>query len=195
MKTYLIAGRTGVGKSSFVNNTFGIRLAETSPLRACTKVVEYHSRTTPFGPVALIDTPGLAEDDEDLDIAYLKLVSERLKSTHIDSMIYVTTLKDNRTLRTEEKTALRLLTEHLGGRIWEPSWLVLTFAASVSSSDRWSHAKHVRSTLESYLTGLTGLGTNRTGRYREMQFERMLLTDNVVSGWSDNCRPTAEFLT
>ncbi|MEW6492750.1 MAG: GTPase [Cyanobacteriota bacterium] len=52
MRKFLLVGRTGVGKSSFVNATFGEYIAETSEFEACTKFVEHHAYNTPLGLVS-----------------------------------------------------------------------------------------------------------------------------------------------
>jgi predicted GTPase len=46
MRTFLIIGQTGVGKSSFINATFGEKTAEISEFEACTKLIEYYPRQT-----------------------------------------------------------------------------------------------------------------------------------------------------
>ena len=102
MRTFLLLGITGSGKSSFVNSTFGIQLAETNAYQACTKVVKYFSRNTPWGDICLIDTPGMAEGEEESDGAYLSLIRKEVNLSEIDSLLYISRLNETR-FRAEEK--------------------------------------------------------------------------------------------
>jgi predicted GTPase len=95
MRKFLLVGRTGVGKSSFINAAFGSYIAETSEYEACTKIVEHYAYKTPLGDVSLIDTPGLAEDDEACDEAYLSLVRAKVNLAQIYATIYVSRLERN----------------------------------------------------------------------------------------------------
>ena len=45
MRKYLLVGRTGVGKSSFINSVFGQYIAETAEYEACTRVLEHYAYT------------------------------------------------------------------------------------------------------------------------------------------------------
>ncbi|HAO13553.1 MAG TPA: hypothetical protein DCQ51_20905 [Planktothrix sp. UBA8407] len=135
MRKYLLVGRTGMGKSSFINTTFGKYIAETAEYEACTKIVEHYAYNSPLGSISLIDTPGLAEDDSLTDERYLSMVRSKVNLNEIYSLLYITRLDDTR-FRPDEKRTLKLLTEKLGSKIWNNAILVLTFAASVPSYKR-----------------------------------------------------------
>jgi predicted GTPase len=142
MRKYLLVGRTGMGKSSFINTTFGKYIAETAEYEACTKIVEHYAYNSPLGSISLIDTPGLAEDDSLTDERYLSMVRSKVNLNEIYSLLYITRLDDTR-FRPDEKRTLKLLTEKLGSNIWNNAILVLTFAASVPSYKR-NETAHVR---------------------------------------------------
>jgi len=179
MKKFLLVGRTGVGKSSFINTTFGCNVAATSEFEACTKVVQYHANNTQWGDVCLIDTPGLAEDTMDIDIAYLKMVKREVNFNELQASLYVTRLDDTR-FRPDEKRTLQLLTTHLSSSIWDRSILVLTFAASLPYQKR-NDAISIRiSSIENYLEQITKLEPNSKFR----SFKDCWLTDNVVTNWT-----------
>ncbi len=188
MKTFLLTGRSGMGKSSFINTTFGIRVP-TDDFEACTRVVEMYGRDTPFGEVRLFDSPGLAEKDGRHDQLYLGMIQEAIKGVHLDAMIYVTRLDETR-FRPEEKTTLERLTAHLGSRTWERSWLVLTHAASVPKERFDAQLEHRMRDIRGCLveaTSAPGCGP-RFGNFR-----KILVVDNVVFNWSEDCRPLLTF--
>jgi hypothetical protein len=190
MKHYVLAGRTGVGKSSFINSAFGDHLAKVDPYEACTKVVDYYARNTAYGEVCLIDTPGMAEDDGRHDVTYLRMVLDRIKSISVEAFIYVTPLKETR-FRAEEQEALIKITQHLGPSIWSSSWLVFTFAASVPEEDRSEAVDHHHRHFHSLLSRIAK-PNGFLGGFRG--FRNLLLVDNKVSRWSPTCRPLASFL-
>jgi hypothetical protein len=181
-------GRTGVGKSSFINSAFGID-TPTDPYEACTKVVEYYSRDTPFGEVRLFDSPGLAEQDGRHDHVYLDMVKDRMQTVHLEAMIYITPLNETR-FREEEQHTIERLTTQLGGRIWNSSWLALTFAASVTPERRDEAANHRSDSIAIFLRDLT----SKVGRGPRFDgFRNILLIDNVVPRWSPRCQPLLTF--
>jgi energy-coupling factor transporter ATP-binding protein EcfA2 len=189
MKHYLLVGRTGVGKSSFVNSAFGITVAKTSPYEACTKLVEYHAHKTQFGDVCLIDTPGLGERDDELDDAYLRRIWSRIADITLHAVIFVSPLNETR-FRPEERRALSAITSHLGAAIWDSAWLVFTFASSVPANKRlaaatqraWHIIEYLKSeTVASPLGGFTDFGN-------------ILLIDNVVPNWCRDGVPIKSLL-
>ncbi len=190
MRKFLLVGRTGVGKSSFINSAFGNHISQTSEFEACTKTVEYYAQNTSFGNICLIDTPGLAEDDKPLDEKYLDLIQTAVNLKEIEAIIYVTRLNETR-FRPDEKRTLRLLSNHLNSRFLNDSWLVLTFAASVPNDVREEVAQKRIEHIESFLQKITE--ENR----REAQFQKFSLTilvDNVVDYWTEEAVPILSIL-
>jgi energy-coupling factor transporter ATP-binding protein EcfA2 len=188
MKSYLLVGRTGVGKSSFINSAFGIDVP-TDPYEACTKVVEYYHSNTTYGKVRFFDSPGLAELDGCRDQTYLNLAKARITNVDLEAMIYVSPLNETR-FREEEQESLRQITCTLGRAIWASSWLVLTFAASVLPDRREDVARHRHDSIMSFVRDLT---TGYHDRKRFRGFRQVLLVDNVVPKWSVRSRPLDDF--
>ena len=184
----LIVGSTGVGKSAFVNATFGVQRAPESAYEACTRLVTHYAQGTPFGDVCLIDTPGLAEDTEERDRYYLSLVRRGVDLDRLDAVIYVSKLDETR-FRPAEKHTLRLLTECLGPAVWQRGWAVLTFAASVTAQRRDEHVRFRLSSIDEYLRSITGWWTRFDG------FRRAALVDNKVANWCSEGEPIARWLT
>lgn len=187
---YLLLGRTGVGKSSFVNSTFGVSLARISAFEACTKVVEYYARETPWGDLCIIDTPGLAEDSIEQDLAYLKLINRSVNLFELNGVFYVSRLDQTRTPPDERRT-IKLITKQLGRGIWERVWLILTFAASVSVIDR---RKQTDSRTHAIYVAINDAISEYDGLYGFEGFESILLIDNVVYEWCPSAKPVASFL-
>ncbi|MEC4816395.1 MAG: GTPase [Scytonema sp. PMC 1069.18] len=192
MRQFLLVGQTGVGKSSFINATFGNYIAETSEFEACTKFVEHYAYKTPIGDVCLIDTPGLAEDDEACDEAYLSIVRNKVDLSQIYATIYVSRL-DERRFRPNEKQTLRLLTKHLGVSIWNRSILVFTFAASLPEKQRGEVARQRAKQIVDYLQILT----KERGADQPLftSFQHYWMVDNIVNHWSQEGVPILSILS
>lgn len=191
MRKFLLVGRTGVGKSSFINAAFGSYIAETSEYEACTKIVEHYAYKTPLGDVSLIDTPGLAEDDEACDEAYLSLVRAKVNLAQIYATIYVSRLNETR-FRPDEKRTLRLLTNRLGASIWNRSILVLTFAASVPNHQLEIVAEKRSQQIFEFIQNLT----KEQDIDKIFQgFEQTWLVDNIVENWTSDGLPILSVLT
>jgi predicted GTPase len=191
MRKFLLVGRTGVGKSSFINAAFGSYIAETSEYEACTKIVEHYAYKTPLGDVSLIDTPGLAEDDEACDEAYLSLVRAKVNLAQIYATIYVSRLNETR-FRPDEKRTLRLLTNRLGASIWNRSILVLTFAASIPNHQLEIVAEKRSQQIFEFIQNLT----KEQDIDKIFQgFEQTWLVDNIVENWTSDGLPILSVLT
>jgi GTPase Era involved in 16S rRNA processing len=180
MRKYLLVGRTGVGKSSFINSVFGEYIAETAEYEACTRVIEHYVYNSPWGDVCLIDTPGLAEDDIECDNKYLGLIKQKVNLKQTFATFYISRLDDTR-FRPDEKRTLSRLTEHLGSQIWSRTILILTFAASVPSHRRDEATKQRYEDIRNYLRQIT---------YNQYyNFYDCGLIDNVIEDWTDNILP------
>lgn len=70
--TYILFGRTGVGKSSLINNVANKSMAPVNIAKACTdEIIEYKVKR-PSGEYLIYDTPGFFEDDlDETDQTYL----------------------------------------------------------------------------------------------------------------------------
>lgn len=107
--TYILFGRTGVGKSSLINTISGKPLASTNAFQACTSSVEKYQFSRPSGQYIFYDSPGLFEDEDDeTDLNYLRSISglliNELLPLGLDSaasIVLVTRLHSSR-LRSED---------------------------------------------------------------------------------------------
>ena len=191
MRKFLLVGRTGVGKSSFVNATFGKHLAKTDSYEACTSVVEHYAYATSMGDICLIDTPGLGEDEDcETDKNYISLVKSQVNMSQIDAIIYVTRLNETR-FRGEEKKILKLLIESFDSRLWQSAWLVFTFSASVLPLERDKVTQKRKEQIESHVKDcLLSKGENQF-----KGFTVKLRVDNVKRNWAKSSTPVVSILT
>ncbi|MEH1850386.1 MAG: GTPase [Nostoc sp.] len=185
MRNFLIVGRTGVGKSSFINSVVGKSIAETSKYEACTKLIRHYDHISHLGDICLIDTPGLAEDDVECDKKYLDLIINSVDLNTIDTLIYVSRLDETR-FRPEEKRTIILLTEKLGAFIWNKAWLVFTFAASVSNENRDIVSKTRKLQIEEFVKSTTS-EYNLDPPFQG--FKLKLRVDNNSKNWSSKSTP------
>lgn len=191
MRKFLLVGRTGVGKSSFINSIFGKYITEVSRYEACTKIIKHHVYNSSLGDVFLIDTPGLAEDDIQCDRSYLELIKSSVDLAKIDVLIYISRLDETR-FRAEEKQTIRLLTEELGAFIWNKAWLVFTFAASVPNERRQEATVNRKKQIEEFVKVIT------LQQYLNPPFEGFqvkLRVDNTVNDWTSSTTPIMSVLT
>ena len=181
MRRYLLVGRTGMGKSSFINTAFGEYIAETSEYEACTKIVEHYAYNSPLGNISLIDTPGLAENDLFTDEQYLSMIHSKINLSEIHSLLYFTRLDDTR-FRPDEKRTLKLLTEKLGSNIWMNAVLIMTFAASIPSDKRDKDVRVKIDQTEEFLRKIININTLQDTMFGT--FKGYWLVDNCVPNWT-----------
>lgn len=192
MRDYLLTGRTGVGKSSFINYALRADVAATNRYRPCTSRIESYD----LPGVRLLDTPGLAEaggktDTTDKNDTYLAMVTDHLRGTRPYGFVYITQLSEPR-FRPEEQNALLKLTTKLGAEFWSSAWLLLTFAADVRPERRHEAARHRHGDISDFLRELT----SKPGYAPRFEgFRAVLMIDNVTRGWSTAARPLLEFFT
>ena len=81
-------GRRNAGKSSLMNAVAGQALAVVSPVKGTTTdPVKKAMELLPFGPVVLIDTPGIDDDQSDLGGLRVEKTEEILRSVHIAVLV------------------------------------------------------------------------------------------------------------
>jgi GTPase Era involved in 16S rRNA processing len=131
--TFLLIGRTGVGKSSTLNSLMGAKVAPVHDFDPCTTNVDIHETNLHGAIVRVIDTPGLCDTEgSDNDAQYIELVRQKIPYT-IDAVLFVSRLNEPRVDASEQR-GLRLITEAFGELFWKKAVIVFTCSDMVPVS-------------------------------------------------------------
>lgn len=131
---FVLAGRTGVGKSSTVNSLLGCEVAKIGKYEPTTKSLETYEHEVNSINFIIVDTPGLCDDLEEAgnDQEYLNLMRTKIKQ--MVSMWFISRLDETR-VSSDEKRGIQLLSKAFGKKAWECSVIIFTFANSVPVSE------------------------------------------------------------
>ncbi len=143
--TFLLIGRTGVGKSSTVNSLMAEKVAPVGDYRPTTMSVESYEGEIAGVEFTIIDTPGLCDDLEEKGNDYDYLEQIRVNVERIDLMWFITALDDAR-VRSDEIRGIKIISDVFGSKIWEQSIIVFTCADKVSSV-KYPEALRIRTEL------------------------------------------------
>jgi len=131
--TFLLIGRTGVGKSSTLNSLMGARVAPVNDFDPCTTNIDIHETDLCGVIVRVVDTPGLCDTEgTDNDAQYIELMRQKIPHT-IDAVLFVSRLNEPRVDASEQR-GLRLITEAFGELFWKKAIIVFTCSDMVSVS-------------------------------------------------------------
>ncbi|MDJ0797493.1 MAG: 50S ribosome-binding GTPase [Calothrix sp. MO_167.B12] len=126
----LLAGRTGVGKSSTINSLMDKEVAPVGDYEPTTMTIEKYDNELNGVPFTIYDSPGLCDELEERknDYTYINLMIEKIEK--LDSMWFVTRLDDTRVSR-DEKRGIKLISQAFGKEVWQQAIIVFTFAGNV----------------------------------------------------------------
>ena len=130
-----LAGRSGVGKSTLLNNVLGLTGEMAARAghdgNATTTSVTRHNRIT-VGKVSIdvIDTPGF--DSLDIEESVILLDLEEKSKGKADLLLYCASLQPTGKIGITDRRIVNTLTQAFGKQIWTRTVLVLTFANEAS---------------------------------------------------------------
>lgn len=140
--TFLLVGRTGVGKSSTINTLLGKKVAEVgSSVPVTTEVIAFETEIAGI-PCRVVDTPGLC-DGLGRDDDYVQRMHRAVGDPGVDCVWFVTPLTETR-VRIDEIEAIRTITEAFGTKIWDRSVIVLSFADRLHEPGEFQQQLEVR---------------------------------------------------
>jgi predicted GTPase/tetrahydromethanopterin S-methyltransferase subunit G len=156
----MLAGRTGVGKSSTINSLLGTKIAKVSRFEPATMRVHYYESSLNNIRFDLVDTPGLCDDLEEVgnDEAYLSMI--RNKVPQIDVMLFVSRLDEAR-VTGDEKRGIQLISHAFTPQVWERAVIVFTHANSVPAKQYREILEKRTDLIERVIARYTGVGIAR----------------------------------
>jgi hypothetical protein len=134
--TFLLVGRTGVGKSSTINVLLGKKVAEVGDTEPVTADVVAYETEVQGVPCLVVDTPGLC-DGKKRNKDYIARMHRVIGNQGVDCFWFVTPLYETR-VRTDEIKAINLITRAFGVDVWRRSVVVLTFADYLPRSEQYT---------------------------------------------------------
>ena len=144
--TLLLMGRTGVGKSSTINSLIGQPIAPISDYMPMTKEIEEYRLSIEDTTFHVIDTPGLCDDlpEEGNDEKYMHTIKKTIKN--IDILLYITQINESR-IRSDEKNAIKLITQTFTENIWKNSIFIFTYSDTINDNEKFKETVLLRTKL------------------------------------------------
>ena len=133
--SFLLTGKTGVGKSRLVNALVGEDVADEGQQRdSCTNTATPYKVTKEDIDILVWDSPGLQDVNDDYSNWYLENLKDINSRYGIDVVVYCLKMDDRR-FYSEDKKAIRKLTEGFGKELWKKTVIALTFANKIEDPD------------------------------------------------------------
>lgn len=124
----LLVGKSGVGKSSFINCLFGRKVAEVGVVRPETAEVQpYNLKLENEGvTIKIYDTPGFGTSKK----CNQKIIQEIQRVCELVDVIFLCFRMDDQ-FRAEDRQTVTLLAQKFKGRFWEKTLIIFTRANMV----------------------------------------------------------------
>ena len=130
-KVVVVLGKIGSGKSTALNNIYGLNLTtKSSPRPVTTEISELLVQSGGDG-VKVIDTPGLGGVTRSADSIVSEL-ADKLEDKDF-TVVYCLPVKPSDTLTETDRSIVKAIDYHLGRRVWDKCVLLLTFSDKAKS--------------------------------------------------------------
>ena len=151
----VVVGKIGSGKSTVLNNLFGLRLETKSSPKSVTKDVSEHPVEKDRESFIVYDTPGLGGVTRSSDSIMKQVASvvEAGVEGKDFTLLYCLPVKPSDTLTETDTNIMKSIDSHLGRRAWDKCVLLLTF--SDIARKEFSSEEEIRR-YTSYLNGHVG---------------------------------------
>jgi len=187
--TYLLFGRTGVGKSSIVNTLAQDSLANVDNARVCTHQISSYRFNSPGGSYLLYDSPGFCDDDNPRsDSRYLSLIKffldRNFSESHDISILFTVRIGSTR-VRSEDfevvKYLAQLLPRHRIPIIFIATWADFTLGGEIVRSQLDRARIQYLAMLDKALLTITNQTLCSNG------FKGAYAVDNTSGIWLNSC--------
>ena len=144
--TFLLMGRTGVGKTSTVRSLLGEDIGIVKDWEPATMDVAIYDAKISNIQFRIIDTPGLCDEleEERNDDKYIKQIKEKIKE--FDCLWFVSRLNETR-VTADEKRGIKGITEAFGSEVWKHAIIIFTFANAITGESEYKNALQIRTKL------------------------------------------------
>ena len=171
--SFLLTGKTGVGKSRLVNALVGEDVADEGQQRdSCTNTATPYKVTKEDIDILVWDSPGLQDGNADYSNWYLENLKDINSRYGIDVVVYCLKMDDRR-FYSEDKKAIRKLTEGFGKELWKKTVIALTFANKIQDPDEIDHDIYFLKEFTEWERQLRGVPS---GILTELQIDSQVLS-------------------
>ena len=195
--TIMVAGRPRNGKSTALNNIFGLKLIARASAKSVTQVVNVNEVTKTFEDekdgekvkeevtLRVIDTPGLGATDITKETIIKDM--QKVVSGEDYTLMYCLSVAPNTILLETDKVIVQNLHDTLGKEVWNKCVLLLTFsdyARDEFDDSKEDYIKYIQSHAHEFQVLLKSIGADLPSvkTVFECQFQKCVDKENIPDG-------------
>jgi GTPase Era involved in 16S rRNA processing len=156
----VVLGKSGVGKSTFINNLLELEDANKCEANdgasTTTRTVERKEKTTQEITIQMLDTPGLGGVDSSSTKKVLKAISEatRARDKRADTVLYCVSMHPASHIDSSDVKIIKQITSAFGTDLWRHTILCLTFANTCKPENDEGYKSRVESYAQQFQKAL-----------------------------------------